>query len=131
MMEESTYSKKEDEMATITIENLKLRTIIGIFDWERENKQDVIINIKLDFDAQKATQSDDINDTIDYKTLTKAVIEKVEESSYFLVEKLAKEILNICMNNPLVQKASVKVDKPFALRFAESVSLELSDERTQ
>ena len=114
-------------MATIRITNLKLRAVIGTNDWERDCKQDVIINIKIDFDGSKASQSDDLKDTIDYKALTKQIIQEVESSQFFLLEKLAKSILTIVMNNPLVEEAQVRVDKPLALRFADSVSVELKD----
>ena len=117
-------------MATIRITNLKLRTIIGIHDWERKHKQDVIINITIDFDASKSIESDTIKDTVDYKVLTKHIIKKVETSDFQLLEKLAQLVLNIVMENPQVQKATVRVDKPFALRFADSVSIELSEKRT-
>ena len=112
-------------MATIRITNLKLRAIIGIYDWEREHKQDVIINITMDFDAAKACASDAIEDTLDYKTITKRIITEVEASDFFLLEKLTQFILDIVMDYSLVQEATVRVDKPFALRFADSVSIEL------
>lgn len=116
-------------MATIRITNLKLRTIIGTNDWERECKQDVVINIKIDFDATKASETDDIKDTIDYKAITKRIIKEVESSSFYLLEKLAKYILDIVLEDPLVQEARVRVDKPLALRFADSVSVELGERR--
>lgn len=116
-------------MATIRITNLKLRTIIGINDWERECKQDIVINVTIDCDATKAAKSDTIEDAVDYKTLTKRIIKEVEASSFFLLEKLAKVILNIVMENSLVREAAVRVDKPLALRFADSVSVELSEKR--
>ena len=116
-------------MATIRITNLKLRTIIGTNDWERECRQDVVVNVKIDFDAAKASQSDAIEDAIDYKTITKRIIKGVEDSSFFLLEKLAKVILDIVMKNPLVKETTVRVDKPFALRFADSVSVELNEKK--
>ena len=116
-------------MATIRITNLKLRTIIGTNDWERECKQDVLINVKIDFDATRASESDNIKDTIDYKAITKRIISEVEPSSFFLLEKLAKCILIIVMKNPLVKEATVRIDKPLALRFADSVSVELSEKQ--
>ena len=78
----------------------------------------------------QAAVSDSIDDTVDYKALTKKIIEKVENSSFFLIEKLTKVILDIVMEDPLVEEASVKVDKPHALRFADSVSIELSEQKT-
>ena len=116
-------------MAIIRIKNLSLRTIIGINDWEREHKQDVVINITMDFDAQKACASDNIKDTLDYKTITKQIITEVESSSYLLLEKLTDAILKLVMKNPKVNEATIRVDKPFALRFADSVSIELSKKR--
>jgi len=116
-------------MAIIHITDLKLRTIIGTYDWERENKQDIIINISMEFDASKAGQSDRIEDTINYKTITKKIIKEIEASSFFLIEKLAQMIMDIVMENILIREATVKVDKPFALRFADSVSIELEKKR--
>ncbi|MCK5014225.1 MAG: dihydroneopterin aldolase [Candidatus Omnitrophica bacterium] len=116
-------------MATIRITNLKLRAVIGTNDWERDCKQDVLINVEIGFDASKASESDQIKDTIDYKALTKRIIQVVEPSNFFLLEKLAKRVLNIIMENPLVKKATVRIDKPLALRFADSVSVELNERR--
>lgn len=116
-------------MATIRITNLKLRAIIGIHDWEREHKQDVIINVAIEFDASKSIKSDSIKDTVDYKVITKSIITQVEASEFQLLEKLTQLVLNIVMENPQVQEATVRVHKPFALRFADSVSIELSKKR--
>lgn len=116
-------------MATIHIENLRLRTIIGANDWERDHKQDVLINIWITFDPAKSIASDNLADTVDYKTITKKVIKKVEHSKFYLIEKLADMILSIVMENPLVQETTIKLDKPFALRFADSVSIELTKKR--
>jgi FolB domain-containing protein len=111
-------------MAIIKVKNLRLRTIIGIFDWERDHKQDIIINLKLKFDDSKASLSDDINDTVDYKKLTKRIIAEVEQTSFNLIEKLAAYIINIVMEDKKITAAVVKVDKPHALRFADSVCIQ-------
>ena len=116
-------------MAIIRITNLKLRTIIGINDWEREKKQEIVINIAITIDATKAAASDDIKDTIDYKTLTKRIIKEAEASSYFLLEKLCRHVLDIVLEENLAQEATVRIDKPGALRFSESVSLELTESK--
>ncbi len=105
------------------IKNLRIRTIIGIFNWERSNKQDVVFNIELEFNGRKATKSDNIEDTVDYKTLTKRIVSEVEQSQFYLLEKLADHVLKIIMENPNVLRAIVEVDKPHALRFADSVSI--------
>ena len=116
-------------MATIRISDLRLRTIIGANDWERDNLQDIIINVSIDYDARKASLSDKLNDTVDYKTITKNIIKEVESSRYFLLEKLCHKILQIVFKNQKVKKVTVRVDKPLALRFADSVSVELTEKR--
>ena len=116
-------------MAVIKIKDLRLRAIIGVEEWERENQQDIIINITVEFDGRKAAENDDLNDTVDYKAMKQNVIKLVESSSFLLVEKLAGEVLKICMSDQLVEKATVEIDKPHALRFADSVSVTMSESR--
>ncbi|MBN2104678.1 dihydroneopterin aldolase [bacterium] len=113
----------------IHIKNLRLQTVVGIQAWERKTKQDVVINIHFEFDGSEALKTDHIQDTIDYKSLKKRVIKQVEASQFYLLEKLASSILDIVMDDPKVVRASVEVDKPQALRFADSVSVECSEER--
>jgi 2-amino-4-hydroxy-6-hydroxymethyldihydropteridine diphosphokinase len=113
----------------IQIKDLLLRTIIGINDEERRNKQDVLINITLHADTRAAGASDDIADAVNYRTITKRIIRSVEGSQFFLVEKMAAEIAAICLEDPRVERATVRVEKPGALRFARSVGVEI--ERTR
>lgn len=113
-------------MATIRITDLKLKAIIGINAWERTTKQVIILNLQLDYDASKAAKSDNINDTIDYKALKKRIIDLIKGSKFFLLEKLVNEVLNLVFCEPKVRKATVRIDKPGALRFAKSVSVESS-----
>ncbi len=113
----------------IRIKNLRLRTLIGIFDWERAHPQDVVINVQMEFDGSHAGLSDKIEDTVDYKKINKNIIRRVEESQFFLLEKLAQMILETVMEDSRVLKAKVEVDKPGALRFADSVSVECECER--
>ena len=113
----------------IRIKNLHLRTIVGINDWERETQQDVIINVELEFDGTRAAETDTIEDTVDYKHLKRRIIDAVESSKFYLIEKLAAHVLSIIMEDKKVIRASVEVDKPHALRFADSVSVLCSSER--
>ncbi|HUU26854.1 MAG TPA: dihydroneopterin aldolase [archaeon] len=115
--------------ATIKIKNLALRTVIGLNQWEREKKQDVLINISLDFEAGPVVEADKVDSTVDYKKITKKVIDGVESSSFYLLETLADHVLKIVMKNPNVLEATVEVDKPHSLRFAESVSVVVSARR--
>jgi D-erythro-7,8-dihydroneopterin triphosphate epimerase len=107
----------------IQIKDLLLRTIIGINDEERRNRQDVLINITLYADTRPAGASDDIGDAVNYRTITKRIIQLVEDSQFFLVEKMAAEIANICLEEPRVERARVSLEKPGALRFARSVGV--------
>ena len=112
----------------IEIKDLMLRGIIGINDWEREAEQDILINISLTADLAKAGQTDSIEHTVNYRTLTKQIISHVESSQRFPVEALATDIAGICLAQDGVASARVRVEKPGALRFARSVGVEI--ERT-
>ena len=107
----------------ILIKDLLLRTIIGINEEERRNRQDVLINIVLEADTRAAGTSDDIEDAVNYRTITKRIIALVEGSRFLLVEKMAAEIAAICLDDDRVQAATVRVEKPGALRFARSVGV--------
>ena len=112
----------------IQVKDLRLRTIIGIFPWEKENKQDVILNIKITFNGEQAGLSDKIADTLDYKTITKKIIHFVENNQFELIESMVNQVLDIIMdpdrpNHELIEQAFVEIDKPGALRFADSVSI--------
>ncbi len=112
--------------ATIKIKNLRLRTYIGINDDEITNKQDVVVNAKIVYDAKRATNSDNMQDALNYKTVTKAIIKLVEDNRFALLEKLTADVLEIAASHSSVTFAEVEVDKPHALRFSDSVSLTLS-----
>jgi dihydroneopterin aldolase/D-erythro-7,8-dihydroneopterin triphosphate epimerase len=107
----------------IRIKGLFLRTIIGVNNDEREHKQDVLINLALDVDTRPAARTDRIEDAVNYKTITKQVIELVENSRFFLVEHMADEIARLCLRDPRVEGVRVSIEKPAALRFARSVGV--------
>ncbi len=107
----------------IHIKDLQLRTIIGINAEERRDRQDVLVNLALDVDTRPAGATDDINQAVNYRTLTKRIIQLVETSQFYLVEKLAAEIAAICLDDARVERVRVTVEKPGALRFARSVGV--------
>ncbi len=113
----------------IKIKNLRLRTTIGLHEWERQKQQEIIINLELEIDSQTAAHTDNIADSVDYQSIKNKLLEKVEKSNFFLIERLAGFILDIVMENKKISRAKVEIDKPHALRFAESVSITL--ERTR
>ena len=109
----------------IEIKDLLLRGILGINDWEREKPQDILLNITLFTDLGDAGLSDRIEDTVNYRSLTKQVIEHVEGSARFTVEALAADVARICLADTRVARVRVRVEKPGALRFARSVGVEI------
>jgi FolB domain-containing protein len=113
----------------ILIKDLLIRGIIGIHDWEREKKQDILINITMEADCRPAGMSDDFRDAVDYRAVTKKVLALVENSSFYLVEKLAEEIAATCLEDDRVEVARVRVEKPGAVRFSQSVGVEVERRR--
>lgn len=113
------------DRATINIRNLRLRTFIGFNEEERIKKQDVVLNLEISYRTNPAVFNDEVEGALNYKTITKAVIRQVEEGRFLLLEKLVADVLATCSNHPEVTHARVTIDKPHALRFAESVSLTL------
>lgn len=116
----------EQTLDRIHIRDLMIRCIVGIYPEERSKKQDVIINMTLYADLRTACASDAIEDTVDYKAIKKKVLASVEESSFYLIERLAEHIAQIVLDSPRVKKVDVSVDKPGALRFARSVAVEIT-----
>ena len=115
--------------ATIRITDLLLRAVIGGNDWEKNIRQDVLINIELDYDAQTAVASDAMENAFDYKKLKRRIIDEVEKSHFRLLESLTNRILSLVMEDPRALAAHVRVEKPGALRYAKTVSVEMSDRR--
>ncbi|QII99975.1 dihydroneopterin triphosphate 2'-epimerase [Stutzerimonas balearica] len=119
----------EPGMARIRVKDLRLRTYIGIKEEEINNKQDVLINLTMLYPAADAVRDNVIDHALNYRTITKAIIRHVEDNRFALLERLTQEILDLVMAYPQVSYAEVEVDKPHALRFAESVSITLAGHR--
>ena len=109
----------------IEIRDLLVRGILGVNDWERRERQDILINITLFADLRAAGRSDDLSDTVNYRSVAKKVIDWVEQGAPFTVEALATGIARLCLEQAGVQRARVRVEKPGALRFAHSVGVEI------
>lgn len=120
-------ARREDRsMDKIFIRDLGLRCIIGVYEEERRERQDIVINLVLAGDFAAAGRSDDIADAVDYEVIKKKVIALVESSQFRLIETMAERIAETCLENPKVQHVTVAVDKPGALRFARSVAFEIT-----
>jgi len=117
--------------ARIQISNLRLRTYIGFNPEEKTKQQDVIVNAEIHYRADPTFSSDDQRDALNYKLITKRMIRHIENGRFQLLEKLTADLLAIAAESDRVSYAEVRVDKPHALRFADSVSVTLSADRRQ
>ena len=120
---------QRDQIAKINIRDLRLRTFIGINEDEKKNQQDVVINIRIHYQAEKAVTFNVIEEALNYRTITKRVITHVERNRFLLLERMTDEVLSLVMEHPQVMWADVTIDKPHALRFSDSVSISLSARR--
>jgi dihydroneopterin aldolase len=110
-------------MDRVFIEELEVQTIIGIFDWEREIKQTISIDLELEFDIRKAAESDSIEDTLDYKAVSKRLIHFIEDSEFQLVEALAERCAAIVLTDFPVNWLRLKLGKPGAVRGSSAVGV--------
>ncbi len=112
-------------MDKVLIKDLLVRGIIGINPEERSNIQDILINITLFTNIERAAVSDDIADCVNYRTVAKKVYAHAETAERFTVEALAGDIAQLCLDEKGVSGVRVRVEKPGAVRFARSVGIEI------
>lgn len=110
-------------MDRVFIENLTIETVIGIFDWEREIRQAVSIDLEMYCDVSKPAASDRIDDALDYKAVAKRLIRFVEQAEFQLVETLAERCAEIVLNEFPVERLRLKLGKPGAVRGSSSVGV--------
>lgn len=112
-------------MDKVIIKDLVARGVIGVYDWERDKPQEILINITLFGDLTTAGRTDDIEDSINYKTVAKGAQSLAENCERLTVEALAADIAAYCLEVKGVMKVQVRVEKPGAVRFAHSVGVEI------
>lgn len=112
-------------MDKLIIKDLLVRGIIGINDWERTTPQDILINIEIKADLKQAGDTDDLNQSVNYRTVAKQVIAHTETAQRLTVEALAEDIAKISLAQPGARAVKVRVEKPGAVRFAASVGVEI------
>jgi dihydroneopterin aldolase len=110
-------------MDIIFLGGLEIETIIGIYDWERQKKQIIVLDIEMAFDISKAAQSDDIADTLDYKAVSERVVSFVETSQFFLVEKLIEEIASLLRTEFSIPWVKIVLNKRGAITRAKDVGI--------
>ena len=118
-------------MDRVFIENLTVETVIGIFDWEREIRQAVSLDLEMDFDIRAAAASDRIEDTLDYKAVAKRLIRFVEQSEFQLVETLAQRCAEIVLAEFPVSRLKLRLSKPGAVRGSSAVGVIIERAREQ
>jgi dihydroneopterin aldolase len=116
-------------MDKIFIHALKTEAIIGIFDWERQVKQTVIVDIEISADIRKAALSDSIEDTVNYKRIAKRVLAFVEDSKFHLVETLAEHIAMLILDDFGISWVRISLSKPGAIRSSRDVGVALERDR--
>lgn len=109
----------------IRIKNLRLKTTIGIYEWEEKIARDIIINLEIETDDEKAAISDAIADAIDYDSVVSKVKTLISSKRFYLVEKMAKETLDLIVRDKRVKRAKVEIDKVGAVEDVESFSVVL------
>ena len=112
-------------MDKIFLDELKIDTIIGIWDWERKIRQTVVVDLEMSADIAKAAATDEVVDTLNYKAVAKRLQAFVGDSSFRLVETLAENIARIIRDEFDVAWVRVKVHKPGAIRGSKDVGVEI------
>lgn len=110
-------------MDTVFVEDLRIETVIGIYDWERQIRQVVAIDLEMAFDNTRPAASDKIADTLDYKAVSKRLIAFVEASNFELVETLAEHCARIVREEFGVSWLRLRLAKPGAVRGAKAVGV--------
>ncbi len=114
------------DLDQILIKDLAIDGIIGINPDERVTKQQILVNAVMWVDTRGAAESDDIQDAVNYRTITKQMISHIEKGEPMLVERLVQELADICLSDARVRRVEMTVEKPGALRHARSVGIRIT-----
>ena len=112
----------------IKVKNLKLKTIIGVYDWEKKIKRDLVFNIEVETNNIKSLSSDELSDTIDYDEIV-AIVKTIGVKRFFLIEKMAGEILKEIMQNQKILRCKIEIDKMGIIEDADSCSVTIEEKR--
>ncbi|MEZ0395658.1 MAG: dihydroneopterin aldolase [Anaerolineales bacterium] len=112
-------------MDRIFIENLRIRAVLGMYEWERHTPQDILVSVSLFLDARPAARADDLVGSVNYAELAEAIRTLVQQARRRTVEALAEDIARLCLSRPGVRKARVCVRKPQAIAEADSAGIEI------
>lgn len=116
-------------MDIVFIKGLTIDTVIGVYDWEKKIRQSIMLDIEMKFDIKNAAQSDNIKDALDYKAISKCIINFVKNTKFELVETLAEEVCKIIIQEFAVSSVKLKLDKGKALSGADGVGVIIEREK--
>jgi dihydroneopterin aldolase len=116
-------------MDKIFLKELTTETVIGIFDWEREVKQTIAIDLEMAADIRRAARSDSIHDTLNYKAVAKRLLAFIQQSRFQLVETLAEEVARVVLTEFPVEWVKVTLHKPGAIRHSRDVGVMIERSR--
>lgn len=108
---------------SVFIKGLRVETVIGVYDWERNITQPLIIDLELACDTQKAAASDSLHDALDYAAISARVIEVCRASSHQLIETLAEQLATLVLADFSVTKVKLTITKPGAVAEATGVGV--------
>jgi dihydroneopterin aldolase len=117
-------------MDKVFIEQLEVITTIGVYDWEQEIKQKLVLDIEMAHDNRPAGKSDDVTDALDYAQVSQAVLEHIESGRFLLVERVAEEIAELLMERFAVPQVKIRLTKPGAVPQARGVGVEIERSRS-
>jgi len=117
-------------MDTVFVKDLRIDTIIGIYDHERTQKQTIVLDFDMQFDIGKAAASEDIEDALNYKTLTDNIRSYVESTQFLLIETLAEKVASMIINDFGVSHVKLTLHKPNALSGTTDVGVIIERSRT-
>lgn len=113
----------------IKIKNLRLRTFLGVYDWEKNHDREIIINAEITTDYNNSLETDEISDTLDYSVLIAKIKTLVAQKRFKLIEKLAAQIMKKIMEDKRIKKCTLEVDKVGVVEGVESFSVTITEEQ--
>ncbi len=111
---------------TVFLRGLEVDCVIGVFDWEREQKQKVVIDLDMEVDIRPAARDDDLDRAVDWKEVTKTLLAFVGESSFELVETLTERVAELVVTRFDVARVRVRIEKPGAVRYSTTVGVAIT-----
>ena len=113
-------------MDKIFLKSLRLKTRIGLFDWEKQIDQIINIDLEAGFDISKAAETDDVKHSLDYKTISNAIKEYVENNNHELIETLIENIAQMILKGFDVEYITLSISKPGAIRDSKDVGITIT-----